>query len=116
MTINSTSDSKRKTNFRAKSTTQTDQQRAQEKARNVDKKQRLNAAITATIEKIDDLIEGLADEYGINFSQACNYVHLGGRVFKDRRRPSIQNAYRFCWARVMDGRCKLAIIVQPSLI
>jgi hypothetical protein len=71
----------------------TDQQRTQQKAHNVVKKQRLNTAISSTIEKIDELIGALTDEYNIGFSQARSYVHLGGRIFKERRRPSIQNAY-----------------------
>jgi hypothetical protein len=92
----------------------TDKQRTQQKAQNIAKKQRLNTAICSTIEKIDELIGALADEYDIGFAQACNYVHLGGRIFKDRRRPSIQNAYRFCLARVEDERCKSHICCIES--
>ncbi|KAH9953265.1 hypothetical protein BGW80DRAFT_1259398 [Lactifluus volemus] len=81
-----------------------DEQRAQEKEHKLARKVKIKAAVDVAIDQIDDIIEGLAAETGIGFKQACSYVHLGGRIFKGRRRPSIQNAYRFCSARVEDGR------------
>jgi hypothetical protein len=91
------------------------EQRAQEKEHNLARKRKLKAAIDAAIEQIDDIIEGLAAETGIGFTKACNYVHLGGRIFKGRRRPTIQNAYRFCSARVEDGRCKSTYVFFCSV-
>ncbi|KAH9955333.1 hypothetical protein BGW80DRAFT_1258233 [Lactifluus volemus] len=102
MTIVTTEDSKKK--HRPKPLPKSDQERASAKAQATEKKVKLNAAIKAAIEVIDKIIEDLADEHEITFDHASTMVHLGGRVFKDRRRPSIQNAYRFCLARIEDGR------------
>jgi hypothetical protein len=75
----------------------------------------LKAGVAAAIEAIDGIIEDLADEHEIAFEKASMLVHVGigdvGRVFDDRQRrhrrpPSIGNAYRFCRARVEDGRCQ----------
>ncbi|KAI0245242.1 hypothetical protein BJV78DRAFT_1158872 [Lactifluus subvellereus] len=104
MTVTSTSELGVKSRGRAKPAPKSDEQRAKEKEDNLARKMKLNAAIDVAINQIDEIIEALADEYNIGFTQACSYVHLGGRIFKDRRRPTIQNAYRFCWARVEDGR------------
>ena len=73
------------------------------------KQQKLNAAVAAAIEAIDSIIEDLADEHEIAPEEASMLVRIGGgRVIKDHRRrpPSIQDAYRFCRARVGDGRCQ----------
>ncbi|KAI0245000.1 hypothetical protein BJV78DRAFT_1159290 [Lactifluus subvellereus] len=106
MTVSSTSEPRVKSKARAKPAPKSDEQHAREKEDNITRKMKLKAAIDTAIGQIDDIIGALADEYNIGFSQACSYVHLGARVFKDRRRPTIQNAYRFCWARVEDGRWK----------
>jgi hypothetical protein len=91
-----------------------DEQRAQEKEHKLARKVKIKAAVDVAIDQIDDIIEGLAAETGIGFKQACSYVHLGGRIFKGRRRPSIQNAYRFCSARVEDGRCEYMYFAAAS--
>jgi hypothetical protein len=104
MTIVTTSDSKKKE--RPKPAPKTAEQRAAIKADSLQKKLRLKAGIKEAMGAIEKIIEDLADEHEIPFDHACTYVHLGGRVFKDRRRPSIQNAYRYCLARVEDGRCE----------
>jgi Pup-like protein len=118
MTVSSTTEPGVKSKPRAKPAPKSDEQRAKEKEDNLTRKTKLKAAIDVAIDQIDNIIEALADEYNIGFSQACNYVHLGGRVFKDRRRPTIQNAYSFCWARVEDGRCEcaypFATVFSPS--
>jgi hypothetical protein len=108
MTVTSTSELGVKSKGRAKPAPKSDEQRAKEKEDNLARKMKLNAAIDVAINQIDEIIGALADEYNIGFTQASSYVHLGGRIFKDRRRPTIQNAYRFCWARVEDGRCECA--------
>jgi hypothetical protein len=87
---------------------------AQDKADALAGKQKLKADIAAAIEAIDRIIEELADEHEITFERASTLVHLGGRILKDRRRPSIQNAYRFCLARVEDGRCQLHRRFTPT--
>ncbi|KAI0258203.1 hypothetical protein BC834DRAFT_847530 [Gloeopeniophorella convolvens] len=107
MTVVTTLDSKVKT--RAKETVaKTSEQRAQEREDAAAKKQRLNAAVASTVDQINTIIEALADEHNIPFDHACNLVHLGGHVFKERRRPTIQNAYRYCAARVDDGRWEVS--------
>ncbi|KAI0259736.1 hypothetical protein BC834DRAFT_974061 [Gloeopeniophorella convolvens] len=107
MTVVTTPDSKVKT--RAKETVaKTSEQRAQEREDAAAKKQRLNAAVASTVDQINTIIEALADEHNIPFDHACNLVHLGGHVFKERRRPTIQNAYRYCAARVDDGRWEVS--------
>ncbi|KAI0246838.1 hypothetical protein BJV78DRAFT_1286066 [Lactifluus subvellereus] len=106
MTVSSTTGPgvRSKSKARAKPAPKSDEQRTKEKEDNIARKMKLKAAIDIAISQIDDIIETLADEHNIAFDQACSYVHLGGRVFKDRRRPTIQNAYRFCWAQVEDER------------
>jgi hypothetical protein len=96
MTVSSTSEPRVKSKARAKPAPKSDKQRAREKEDNITRKMKLKAAIDTAIGQIDDIIGALADEYNIGFSQACSYVHLGAHVFKDRRCPTIQNAYRFC--------------------
>jgi hypothetical protein len=76
----------------------------------------LKAGVAAAIEAIDGIIEDLADEHEIAFEKASMLVHIGigngnvDRVIEDPRHPrpppSIGNAYRFCRARVEDGRCQ----------
>jgi|SRR6266850_5565576 len=70
----------------------------------------LKAGVAAAIEAIDGIIEDLADEHEIAFEKASMLVHIGignvDRVIEDPRPPSIGNAYRFCRARVEDGRCQ----------
>jgi hypothetical protein len=105
MTVRST-DVRAKTKARPKLAPTNHDHRAQEKENTVARKVKLKASIDLAIEQIDDIIQALADEYSIGFAQASDYVHFAGRILKDRRRPSIQNAYRFCWARVEDGRCE----------
>ncbi|KAI0247021.1 hypothetical protein BJV78DRAFT_1285900 [Lactifluus subvellereus] len=104
MTVTSTSKLGVKSKGRAKPAPKSDKQHAKEKEDNLARKMKLNAAINVAINQIDEIIEALADEYNIGFTQACSYVHLGGHIFKDCRHPTIQNVYRFCWAQVEDGR------------
>jgi hypothetical protein len=108
MTIVTTIDSKKKDRRRA--VPKTDEERARQKADKIEKQIKLKVAIAAAIDTIDTIINDLADEHRITFERASMLVHLGGRVFKDRRRPSIQNAYQFCLARVEDGRCKYSLL------
>jgi hypothetical protein len=105
MTVTSTKPPAKANDAREKPAPKSNEQRARAKEDATARKRSLRIAVDVAIEQIDDIIEALAREQGIGFTQACNYVHLGGRVFKGRRRPTIQNAYRFCWARVEDGRC-----------
>jgi ribosomal protein L7Ae-like RNA K-turn-binding protein len=104
MTILTTVDSKKRQ--RPKPAPKSEEQRAREKADAAKKKVKLKAGITAATEAINKIIEDLADEHEVTFEYASTMVHLGGRVFKDRRRPSIQNAYWFCLACVEDRRCE----------
>lgn len=104
MTIVTTIDSKKKQHL--KSAPRSEEQRASAKADAALKKVKLKVAVDVASEAIDRIIEDLADEHNLTVEYASTLVHLGGRVFKDRRRPSIQNAYRFCLARVEDGRCE----------
>ena len=91
------------------------EQRVQEKEHNLARKRKLKATIDAAIEQINNIIEGLATETGIGFTKACNYVHLGGHIFKGHQHPTIQNTYRFCSMRVEDGRCKSTYVFFCSV-
>jgi hypothetical protein len=88
---------------RLKPAPKNEQQHASAKADAIEKKLKLKAGITTAMEKIEKIIKNLADVHEIPFDHACTLVHLGGRVFKDQRRPSIQNVYRYCLAHVEDG-------------
>jgi hypothetical protein len=108
MTIVTTVDSKKKD--QRWTMPKTDEERAHQKADTIEKKIKLKVAIVVAIEAIDKIINDLVDEHRITFERASMLVHLGGCIFKDRRRPSIQNAYQFCLAHVEDGRCKCSLL------
>ncbi|KAI0257914.1 hypothetical protein BC834DRAFT_848213 [Gloeopeniophorella convolvens] len=103
MTRNTTADSKKRP-LRPKPVPKSAQQKEKEKLDAENKKIKQKEAVRVAIDATTKIIKDLADENEFAFNHACHLVHLGGCVFKERRRPTIQNVFRFCSARVEDGR------------
>lgn len=95
---------------RLKPAPRSDEQRAAEKADRLAKKVKLNEQIVQANEAIDKIIGQVSEDSGQPFDYIANLVHLGGRVYKNRRKPTIHNAISFASARVEDGRCKSFIV------
>ncbi|KAA1471646.1 hypothetical protein DENSPDRAFT_880658 [Dentipellis sp. KUC8613] len=91
---------------RLKPAPKTDEQRAAEKADRLAKKVKFNEQITQAISDIDKVISQVSEDSGQPFDYIANLVHLGGRVYKNRRKPTIHNAVSFASARIEDGRWK----------
>jgi hypothetical protein len=114
MTIDSQPDSKKRERSRKSPIEKTKEQIEREKADRLEKKQELARGIEVYIERINILIEECAEELGLNFEDACNKLHLGGRVYKDRRSVNSYNVWLFCSARVDDERCLSSNIYLTS--